>query len=144
VSSIPEPPQPPYSVRDMNVLIVEDNAGIRAVLQRALRETASQVWECTDGADALRAYQDHRPDVVLMDIHMPRMDGLMATRQIRQADPSAKIVMVTDYDDDDLRREASAAGACGYTLKQDLSELMDFLHSLDCEGGGATGFVELS
>jgi CheY-like chemotaxis protein len=143
VSSIPEPLSPPYSVRDMNVLIVEDNAGIRAVLQRALRETARQVWECTDGADALRAYQEYRPDVVLMDIHMPRMDGLVATRQIRQSDPSAKIVMVTDYDDDDLRREASAAGACGYTLKQDLSELMDLLHSLNCEGGGATGSVEL-
>ena len=113
----------------MKILIVEDNAGVRAVLQRALSETASQVWECSDGADALLAYLHHRPDVVLMDIRMPRMDGLAATRQIRASDPLAKVVVVSDYDDDDLRRAASLAGACGYTLKQDFAELV---HLLDC------------
>jgi DNA-binding NarL/FixJ family response regulator len=120
----------------MTVLIVEDNAGVRTVVRRALLETASRVWECSDGADALESYLAHRPDFVLMDIRMPRMDGLKATRQILQSDPSAKVVMVSDYDDDDLRRAASAAGACGYTLKQDLSEMIELLRSLNSEGGG--------
>lgn len=119
----------------MNVLIVEDNSGMRALLRRALLQTASRVWECGDGADALQSYKDHRPDVVLMDLRMPHMDGLIATRQIRETDPSAKVVMVTDYDDEDLRRAASAAGACGYTLKQDLSELIELLHSLNSQAG---------
>ena len=66
----------------MTVLIVEDNSGVRSLLRRALLGTACQVWECGDGADALPSYEEHRPDVVLMDIRMPRLDGLAATRQI--------------------------------------------------------------
>jgi CheY-like chemotaxis protein len=120
----------------MTVLIVEDNSGLRSLLRRALLGTASRVWECSDGADALQSYTDYRPDVVLMDIRMPRMDGLLATKQIRQSHPLAKIVMVTDYDDEDLRRAATAAGACGYTLKQDLSELIELLRSLEPEQDG--------
>ena len=65
-----------------------------------------------------------------MDVRMPRMDGLTATRQIRQFHPSARIVMVTDYDDEDLRSAASEAGACGYALKQNLTELPGMVCSL--------------
>ena len=114
----------------MTVLIVEDNAGMRSLLRRALAGTADQVWECSDGADALEAFKEHQPDVVLMDMRMPRMDGLKATRQIRQSYPTARIVIVSDYDDEDLRIAASAAGASGYTLKQDLSELINLLQAL--------------
>jgi two-component system response regulator DegU len=114
----------------MTVLIVEDNAGMRSLLRRALTGTADQVWECSDGADALEAYKEYKPDVVLMDMKMPRMDGLKATRQIRQFYPTARIVIVSDYDDEDLRFAASAAGASGYTLKQDLSELINLLQAL--------------
>ena len=113
----------------MTILIVEDNSGVRSLLRRALLGTASQVWERSDGADALQAYAEHRPDVVLMDVRMPRMDGLRATRQILQSYPSAQIVIVSDYDDEDLRLAASAAGACGYTAKQDLSELINLLQA---------------
>ena len=119
----------------MNVLIVEDNSGVRSLLRRALLGTASRVWECSDGADALQSYAEFHPDVVLMDLRMPGMDGLQATRKIRQSDPLAKVVVVTDYDDEDMRRAASEAGACGYTLKQDLSELIELLHTLDSEPG---------
>src|SRR6202012_2595334 len=111
----------------MNVLIGEDNAGMRSLLRRALIGTADQIWERSDGADALEAYEVHKPDIVLMDMKMPQMDGLKATRQIRQAYPGARIVIVSDYDDEDLRQAATAAGASGYTLKQDLSELINLL-----------------
>jgi CheY-like chemotaxis protein len=107
----------------MTILLVEDNAGVRRLLKRAAAEFASEIWECTDGADALAAYAAHRPDVVLMDIRMPRMDGLAATKQIRRSDPSARVVIVTDYDDDELRAAAREAGACGYALKQNLPDL---------------------
>jgi CheY-like chemotaxis protein len=65
----------------MTVWIVEDNAGVRRLLRLALLIIASDVWECEDGGEALEPYGVHRPDIVLMDIRMPRMNGLTATRQ---------------------------------------------------------------
>jgi CheY-like chemotaxis protein len=114
----------------MTVLIVDDNAAIRRLLRRAVIDTASDVWECSDGSEALAVYTDYRPDIVLMDIRMPRMDGLTATRQIRQFHPTARVVMVTDYDDEDLRNAASEAGACGYALKQNLTNLAGLIRSI--------------
>ncbi len=108
----------------VTVLIVEDHAGVRRLLRDALREVAAQVWECENGAEALAAYPAHRPDVVLMDLSMPVLDGLAATRQIRHLHLSARIVIVTDYDDEGLRDAAREAGACGYVLKDNLLEIV--------------------
>ena len=66
----------------MTILIVEDNPTIRRLIRRAISDIADNIIECEDGADALAAYTEHRPDAVLMDVRMPRMDGLSATRQI--------------------------------------------------------------
>src|ERR1700677_3592585 len=68
------------SSMNMKILIVEDNAGVRRMIRRAVDHLASQVSECEDGADALAAYRECLPDIVLMDIRMPKMDGLAATR----------------------------------------------------------------
>jgi CheY-like chemotaxis protein len=111
----------------MTILIVDDSGSMRRLLVRAVRKGAGQVWECAGGAEALAAYIAHSPDVVLMDIHMPQLDGLAATRQIMQFDTAARIVMVTDYDDEELRIAACSAGASGYVLKQDLSDLQAIL-----------------
>ncbi len=114
----------------MTVLIVDDNPSVRRLLRRAILPDAGSIWECDDGADAERAYATHKPDIVLMDVRMARMDGLAATRTLLRADPEAKIVIVTDYDDDDVREAASEAGASGYVLKQNLTELAPLLRSL--------------
>jgi len=66
----------------VTILIVEDNAAIRRLIRRAVAHLADEIYECEDGADALKAYSEHQPDLVLMDVRMPRMDGLAATRQI--------------------------------------------------------------
>jgi DNA-binding NarL/FixJ family response regulator len=114
----------------MTVLIVEDHAGVRRLLRTALVGIAEKVWECCDGADALVAYAAHRPQVVLMDIQMERMDGLAATRQILLSDPSAKVLIVTDYNDDALRKAAQESGARGYVLKRNLFDLAQQVCSL--------------
>jgi len=113
----------------MTVLIVEDNEGVRRLLRTAVEGFAAVTWDCRDGAYALEAYLKYRPDVVLMDMRMPVMDGLAATRQIVRSDPSAKVVIVTDYDDKDLRGAACEAGACGYALKRNLLDLVPLIRS---------------
>ena len=118
----------------MTVLIVEDNPGIRRLLRHVLAGIASTVWECSDGTEALPAYVAHRPDVVLMDIRMPRMDGLAATRQIRSFDPAACVVIVTGYQDDALQAAATEAGAAGYALKENLPDLPRMIGSLRSSG----------
>jgi CheY-like chemotaxis protein len=120
----------------MTLLIVEDNAGIRRVLRRILVDTASTIWECADGSEALAAYEEHRPDVVLMDLRMTHVDGLTATRQIRGYDPSARIIVVTDYQDEDMKTAALEAGACEYVLKHEISGLPEIVSSLAAPDGG--------
>ena len=111
----------------MKLLIVEDNASTRRLIRTIVAGVATQVYECADGAEALASYIAHRPDFVLMDLAMQRMDGITATRQIRASDPTARIIIVTQYDEADLREEAKAAGACGYVRKENLLEVVQLL-----------------
>lgn len=113
----------------MTILIVDDNAGVRRLLRRMIAEIDATIVECNDGAYAMAAYSDHRPDIVLIDIHMPLQDGLTSTRQIREYDPSARILIVTEYDDDELRAAASQAGACAYVVKENLIGLPEVIRS---------------
>ena len=111
----------------MRVLIVEDNPTICQMMHRIVSPLAEAVYECADGAQALTAYQTHQPDVVLMDIALGAADGITATRRIRAAAPTARIIIVTMYDEPDLREAAQAAGACGYVLKENLLEVRQWL-----------------
>jgi CheY-like chemotaxis protein len=111
----------------MTLLIVEDNPTVRKLIRRAVADVADTIAECSDGADSLAAYEAHRPDVVLMDVRMPGMDGLTATRLLVRHHPAAKVVILTDYSDDEVRQAAREAGACAYALKNNLTELDDVL-----------------
>ncbi len=97
------------------------------MIRAIVGDLAHHIEERAAGTEALAAYQACRPDWVLMDIRLPGLDGIAAVRQIRGGDPRARIVMVTQYDDEDLRRAAGAAGACGYVLKDDLLSLRKLL-----------------
>lgn len=111
----------------MRILIVEDSAPLRRMMRALLAPLTAEIFECGDGAEAFAAYRRHRPDWVLMDWQMKRMDGLTATRRIKDAFPDAHILFVTQYDDHELRQAARAAGACGYVLKDDLLGLRSLL-----------------
>lgn len=113
----------------MKILIVDDNAHMRRLLCRVLRGVAAKTVECVDGCDACAAYDVHRPDWVLMDIGMSRMDGLSATAQITEAHPEARVLIVTNHDSDGLREAAARAGARGYVLKENLINVRRLLQA---------------
>src|ERR1700733_3091593 len=110
-------------MRNMSILVVEDSAAMRSAIMSSLRNLDANFIEIDDGALALDAYAGHRPDWVLMDLQMKEVDGLVATSQIRAAYPEARIVIVTNFDDTQLRDAAREAGACGYVVKDDLLAL---------------------
>lgn len=111
----------------MKVLIVDDNEKVRTLLIDHLPADADEVYECADGIDAFSMFKRTRPDWVLMDHEMPRMNGLAAIREIIAEFPGANICMVTAYNDDELRDEAIAAGARRFVIKDNLFELESIL-----------------
>jgi two-component system NarL family response regulator len=101
------------------ILIADDHPVVRAGTRALIsNETGmSVVAEARDGEEALALYLEHRPDVCLMDLRMPKMDGIAAIRAIRAADQSARIIALTTYDGDADIYRALDAGACGYLIK---------------------------
>ena len=111
------------------IMIVEDNEGMRTEIRKVLHfiEPQNEIYECTNGEEAVEAYSRLLPSIVLMDIEMGEMDGLIATEVIRRSFPAAKIVIVTNFDDPDLRHAALQAGAIGYVLKDNLIDIKQFI-----------------
>lgn len=104
----------------MTVLIVEDDSAMRDLIKKVIGNLADRVCECLDGGDAVALYEKHHPAWVLMDLHMEPVDGLTATRQIMTAWPSARVLIVTSYTDEEWQKAAQQAGAHGYVSKENL------------------------
>ena len=104
----------------IRVLLVDDHAILRAGLRSLLAAYSDikVVGEAADGADALARVNELAPDVVVMDIAMPGVNGLVATRQILQAHPKTKILILTQYDNKEYVLPLMKVGAAGYVLKQ--------------------------
>jgi len=111
----------------MKVLIVDDSQPMRAMIRTFIEDFSTDIVECCDGSDALEAYREHRPDIVLMDIKMSRMDGLEATSQIIQSFPETRVVIVSQWDDAPIREAARIAGAETIVSKADLFPLRSIL-----------------
>jgi DNA-binding NarL/FixJ family response regulator len=103
----------------IRILLVDDQRlmreGLRILLE--LESDLKVVGEAEDGHAALRAYADLQPDLVLMDVRMPGMDGVETTWRLRERWPSARVIILTTFDDDEYVFEALRAGALGYLLK---------------------------
>jgi DNA-binding NarL/FixJ family response regulator len=103
----------------MNVIICDDQAIIRDGLEMLLNleRDIEVVGLAQDGAQAVELVAEHRPDLVLMDLKMPGMNGIEATRRIRSRYPAVRVLVLTTYDDDEWVFDAIRAGASGYLLK---------------------------
>ena len=109
------------------VLVVDDSPKVRRTLREIVEDAGGRVEECSDGDEVLEAFERFVPDWVLMDVLMPRMDGLRATRMLKDAHPEARVAIVTELDHPDLRRGAREAGAEAFISKADLLVVRDLL-----------------
>jgi CheY-like chemotaxis protein len=107
----------------MTMLIVDDNGKMRRLIRSAIADLADEVYEGTNGAEAVALHRRYSPDWLVIDIAMPVLDGIEATRRIRSFAPTARVVILTVFSDPALRDEARDAGACAYLLKENLLEL---------------------
>jgi len=102
----------------LSVILVDDHTMLRQGIRRALEsEGIKVVAEASDGATAIRLALEHKPDVVLMDVSMPGMDGVEAARRLVEADGRQRVVMLTMHIDRDVIDRAIRAGAVGYLTK---------------------------
>ena len=101
------------------VLLVDDHRLVRAGLRMLLDSTPDLqvIAEAANGGEAIRLAAEHDPDLILMDLRMPGLDGVEATRQITSAHPKSKVLVLTTFGDDDHLFPALAAGASGYLVK---------------------------
>jgi DNA-binding NarL/FixJ family response regulator len=105
--------------QEIRVLVVDDDALVRAGLAMLLAgaEDIAIVGEAADGSEVAHAVAEHEPDVVLMDIRMPGMDGLAATELLRAQDDAPEVIVLTTFEADDYVLRALRAGASGFLLK---------------------------
>jgi DNA-binding NarL/FixJ family response regulator len=121
----------------IRVLLVDDQELVRAGLRGILRARFGfeVVAECGDGSEALAALRSSLPDVVLMDVRMPIVDGVSATRQLHAAAPTTPVLALTTFDDDEALAGMLRAGAAGFVLKGVPAEELQRAVRVVAEGG---------
>jgi two-component system NarL family response regulator len=112
-------PVTPAAVARTSVLVVDDHALVRTGVANIISQEPDLqvVAEAGNGVEAVEAYRRYRPDITLLDLRMPEMEGVEAVRQIRQIDPAARVIVLTTYDTDEEITRALKAGAKAYILK---------------------------
>jgi DNA-binding NarL/FixJ family response regulator len=105
----------------VRILVVDDHPVVRRGLRALLGDRSDWeiIDEAEDGIEAVEKATRLQPDIVVLDVGMPRMDGLEACRQIRKIVPGSEVLIVTQHDSAQMMREAVAAGARGYVVKSD-------------------------
>ena len=101
------------------ILIVDDASFMRTVLKDIIKSNglASEIYEAADGVEGVKSFQKIQPDLVTMDVNMPRADGIQALRAILKINPNAKVVMVTAIEEKHVVQDAMKLGARDYVVK---------------------------
>jgi len=124
----------------IRVMLADDHQILREGIRRGFESAGDDVVaEASDGEEAIRLAREHRPDVVVMDLSMPIMDGVTATRRIREELSEVKVVVLTMHDDVARTRQALDAGAAGYLSKG--CSFSDVLETVRAVAQGETGLT---
>jgi two-component system sensor histidine kinase/response regulator len=113
---------------NIKLMIVDDHAGVRGMIRHLLSPNCCEVCECASGDEAVRLAPEFKPDYVTMDVRMPGLCAFTAVRAIRDAHAAAKVIMVSSYDEPELRKFSADAGAMAYVQKENLVELLGFVN----------------
>ena len=117
----------------VRILIVEDFPAFRRFICDTLREKLDWqlIGEVSDGLEAVQKAAELKPDLILLDIGLPTMNGIEAARQIRKFSPESKIVFVSQESSADVMKDALSTGACGYVVKADVaSQLLAIMEAV--------------
>ena len=108
----------------INILIADDDPRFRRFIKELLSDEPDIeiIGEAADGEEAIHKAEELEPDLILMDVRMPNVNGLKATRQLKEKMPELKIIMLTLYDFEEYGEAAKAAGAVDYILKKSINE----------------------
>lgn len=101
------------------ILVVDDASFMRSVLKDIIKSNglASEIFEAGDGIEGVKAYQKIKPDLVTMDVNMPKADGIQALRAILKINPQAKVIMITSVEEKHIVQDAIKLGARDYVVK---------------------------
>ena len=111
----------------MKLLIVDDNISMRDFIKTTFKDFFTEVFECNDGLYSYDIYENNKPDWVFMDIKMEKVDGIDATENIISKYPLARIIILTDYDNNKLKQRALKAGATAYVTKENLMSIFNLI-----------------
>lgn len=118
----------------MKVIIVDDDYLVVQSLKTIVTANGIEVLAVGhDGIEAVKLYNEHKPDLILMDIRMEKMNGIEATKEILEIDPSAKILLITTFQDDEYISQALSLGCKGYILKQNIQGIIPAINAV-CSG----------
>ena len=115
----------------MKVIIVDDDYLVVQSLKTIVTANGIEVLAVGhDGIEAVKLYNEHKPDLILMDIRMEKMNGIDATKEILEIDPSAKILLITTFQDDEYISQALSLGCKGYILKQNIQGIIPAINAV--------------
>lgn len=117
----------------MKLLLVDDNDRIRKMMRSIYSPHFDEIIECDNGESAVRAFDVTNPDWVVMDIMMKNMNGIEATEKIIISHPDAKVIIVSQYNDETTVDAAKSAGAVGFVSKENLYKVIEVINKTNKE-----------
>lgn len=112
-------------------MIVEDNVNFKKLIKKHFGESFTDIYETSNGVEAIEKYRKEKPDIVFMDINIIELDGISTTKKIINEFPEAKIVMVSQDNSPKIIKASKDAGAIEYVTKDDLSKLFEIVKNYE-------------